>query len=64
MGRRVGLLLAILECFGLTINRDKSCLVPRARFEHLGLGVDLHKREFTAPPEKVRKLRGAALALA
>lgn len=44
--RRVRMLLDMLGCFGLAINEAKSCLQPRARFEHLGLGVDLRKREF------------------
>ena len=37
---------------------------PATRFEHLGLVVDLRRRLFAAPSEKVRKLHAAALDLA
>lgn len=39
-------------------------LSPAARFDHLGLTVDLRKRVFAAPPVKVARLRAAALDLA
>lgn len=54
----------MLQCFGLTINSKKSNLVPTARFNHLGLRVDLRRRQFVAPAEKVRKVKAAALKLA
>lgn len=39
--RRIALLRAILDCFGLAVNEAKSSFEPRTRFEHLGLTVDL-----------------------
>lgn len=59
--RRVQLLLALLGCFGLTVNTAKSSLVPSTRFEHLGIVVDLKRRQFAAPALKVHRLKAAAL---
>lgn len=62
--RRVNLLLEILNCFGLTINRKKSFLVPAHRFQHLGLVVDLRQRLFAAPRAKVVQVRDMSMQLA
>ena len=54
------MLQAVLASFGLSVNPRKSIFIPRPRFEHLGLVVDLHKRLFDVPEAKRLKLRGAA----
>ena len=54
------MLQAVLASFGLSDNPRKSIFIPRPRFEHLGLVVDLRKRLFDVPEAKRLKLRGAA----
>jgi hypothetical protein len=56
--RRTSLLSTMLSCFGLAINHAKSNLTPATRFEHLGLNVDLAKRCFSVPSNKLFKVRG------
>lgn len=58
------LLFALLHCFGLSVNREKSDFRPRRVREHLGILVDLKKFEFSVPPRKLCNLQNRARALA
>ena len=61
---KVRLLFALLACFGINVNRDKSDFKPRTVREHLGILIDLHQRRFSVSRRKLNNLQGRAILLA
>ena len=61
---RVALVRDILHNFGLQVNEKKSRWQPQAKFEHLGLWVDLAERKFDVPERKRHWARAAATEIA
>ena len=61
---RVALVHNILHNFGLQVNKKKSRWQPQAKFEHLGLWVDLAERKFDVPERKRHRARAAATEIA
>lgn len=61
---KLRLIFALLACFGLNVNRNKSDFRPRSVREHLGILVDLTKREFSVSHRKLGNLQGRAVSLA
>ena len=61
---RVNLVRDILQNFGLQVNGKKSRWQPQAKFEHLGLWVDLAERKFDVPDRKRHRARAAATDIA
>ena len=57
---RVALVRDILHNFGLQVNEKKLRWQPQAKFEHLGLWVDLAERRFDVPERKRHQARAAA----
>ena len=61
---RVALVRDILHNFGLQVNEKKSRWQPQAKFEHLGLWVDLAERKFDVPECKRHRAWAAATEIA
>ena len=61
---RVALVRDIIHNFRLQVNENKSRWQPQAKFEHLGLWVDLAERKFDVPERKRHRARAAATDIA